>query len=89
MGPTAQAAVLPLFDRKGQPMHVIPRLNEIMTLLQSHALGEITLSAERLQVALKLLDLATDDDPPPDGGEEVSAVADAPAVLVFAPRIAA
>jgi hypothetical protein len=71
-------------------MRVIPRIDEIVDLLQSHALGEIDLPEGRLRVALKLLDWAIDDAPlPPDGGEEVLPLAAEPEVLVFPSRIAA
>jgi hypothetical protein len=44
-------------------MRVTLRIDEIVDLLQSHALGEIDLPEGRLQVALKLLDLMIDARP--------------------------
>jgi hypothetical protein len=89
MAPAAQAAVLPLFEGRGQSMRATRRIDQIVDLLESFVLGQIDLSEERMRVALRLLDLATDDDPPPGGGEEVLPLADAPAALVFPSRIAA
>jgi hypothetical protein len=71
-------------------MHMIPRIGEILTVLEQFALGEATMSERRVRVALRLLDVAMDDaPPPPDGGGEVPLPPDAGAVLVFPPKIAA
>jgi hypothetical protein len=48
----------------------VQRLDEIIQLLQSFALGEIELPGERVAAALRLLDLMIDDAPPPDDGAE-------------------
>ena len=72
-------------------MHVIRRIDEVLSTLESYVLGERHLGKRQVRVALRLLDLALDDAPPPDGGDEVPVLADADdrAVLVFPPRIAA
>jgi hypothetical protein len=73
-------------------MHVISRIDEVLTMLERFALGEIDLPKQRVTAALRLLDLALDDaPPPPDGGDEAPILADTddPAVLVFPARVAA
>ena len=73
-------------------MHVVRRIDEVLTMLERFALGEATMSERRVRVALRLLDLALDDaPPPPEGGDGAPISADAAdrAVLVFRPRIAA
>jgi hypothetical protein len=70
-------------------MPVAPRIDEVVKLLEAFVLGEIDLPKGRVKAALKLLDLMIDDAPPPDGGDEVPALADDQAVLVFPPKFAA
>jgi hypothetical protein len=52
-------------------MPVAPRIDEIVTLLEGFALGEVDLPRERVMAALKLLDLIVPDARPPDDGAEV------------------
>jgi hypothetical protein len=69
---------------------VLDRIDEIITLLQAYALGELTLPKRRVTAALRLLDLAIDDALPPDGdGEEMPELADDRVVLIYPPRFAA
>jgi hypothetical protein len=50
----------------------VPRIDEIVELLEAYALGEIDLPEGRMSTALALFERATDDEPPPpdDGNEE-------------------
>ena len=49
----------------------VHRIDEIIDLLQAFALGEVDLPRERVMTALRLLDWAIDDaPPPPDDGVE-------------------
>jgi hypothetical protein len=64
------------------------RIDEILSLLERFALGEASLSKRQVKVALKLLDLMIDDEPPDDDGYEAPVVTDDQAVLIY-PRIAA
>lgn len=70
-------------------MRVSRRIDEVVALLEGYALGEIDLPERRVMAALKLLDLYIADAVPPDGGNEVPALADDQNVLVFPSRIAA
>jgi hypothetical protein len=73
-------------------MRVSRRINEIVELLEGYALGEHDLPEGRVMAALRLLDWAIDDaPPPPDGGGEAPVLGDADdqAVLVFPPKFAA
>jgi hypothetical protein len=54
----------------------VQRIDEIIELLQAFALGEIDLPHERAMAAVRLLDWAIDDAPPPDDGAEVLMSAD-------------
>jgi hypothetical protein len=74
-------------------MPVARRIDEIVGLLESFALGEVAVPKKRIKAALKLLDLMIDDAPPPpddDGGDEVPMpVADAEdraVVILRSPR---
>jgi hypothetical protein len=74
----------------GNPMRVTRRIDEVVTLLEAYALGELNLPKGRVTAALKLLEWAIDDaPPPPDGGDEAPVLADDQAVLVFPPKFAA
>ena len=64
-------------------MHVTRRIDEVVALLEGYALGEIDLRARRVMAALRLLDWAIDDAPPPDGGDEAPVFADDRTVLTF------
>jgi hypothetical protein len=53
------------------------RIDEVVMLLERFVLGEVTLSKRQIKAALRLLDLAIDDaPPPPDDGTEVLMSAD-------------
>jgi hypothetical protein len=69
-------------------MRVTRRLDELVKLLESYALGEVDLPHGRVMAALKLLDLMVPDAPPPDDGDEAPVLADDQAVLVFRPKFA-
>jgi hypothetical protein len=74
----------------GRLMHMIPRIDEVLTMLERFALGEATMSERRVRVALRLLDIALDDAPPPDDGDEAQVLADADqVVLAFPSKVAA
>jgi hypothetical protein len=62
---------------------MVQRIDEVVALLQSYALGEMDLPKRRVMAALKLLDLMIDDARPPDDGAEVLMSADDQAVLTF------
>jgi hypothetical protein len=73
-------------------MHMIPRIDEVLTLLERFALGEATMSERRVRVALRLLDLALDDAPPPPNEPDeapVLADPDDQAVVAFPAKLAA
>ena len=59
-------------------MPVAPRIDQVIALLESFALGEIDLPRERVAAALALLNLTVPDARPPDDG-----AADDQAVLTF------
>ncbi len=64
------------------------RIDEVVSLLESYALGEIDLPKGRVMAALKLLDLGIGDAPPPNDGDEVPVLGDEPTALVFRPKFA-
>jgi hypothetical protein len=71
-------------------MHMIPRIDEVLTLLERFALGELDVSEDRIKVALRLIDLMLDDEPPDDGGgDEAPIDVGKQTVLVFPSRLAA
>ena len=47
------------------------RIAEIISLLEAYVLGETNLSKRQVKAALRLLDWAVPDAPPPDDGAEV------------------
>ena len=53
-----------------------PAIDEVVKLLESFVLGEVNLSKRQIGVALRLLDWAIPDAPPPDDGAEVLMSAD-------------
>jgi hypothetical protein len=55
------------------------RIDEVVALLEGFVLGEVNLSKRQIGVALKLLDLMVPDAPPPDDGDE-------PTALMFRPK---
>jgi hypothetical protein len=73
-----------------KPMRVSRRIDEVVALLEAYALGEIDLPEGRVTAALKLLEWAIDDaPPPPDGGDEAPELADDQDVLAFPQKVAA
>jgi hypothetical protein len=71
-------------------MRVSRRIDEVVALLEAYALGEIDLPAGRVTAALRLLEWAIDDaPPPPDDGNEALVFADDQAVLAFPQKVAA
>jgi hypothetical protein len=71
-------------------MPVAPRINEIVTLLESFVLGEVNLSKRQIGVALKLLDLTIDDAPPwPDDGDEAPVLGNDQTVFAFPRKFSA
>jgi hypothetical protein len=71
-------------------MPVVRRIDEIVTLLERFALGEIHVSKKRVLAAIKLLDLGISDELPPLDPEEapLDDAADQ-TVLIFPSRLAA
>jgi hypothetical protein len=69
----------------------VARIDEILMMLQSFALGELNVSKDRIKVAIKLIDLMLDDELPPDAPDEAPVLGDGDdqAVLIFPSRIAA
>ncbi len=65
----------------------VDRIDEVLTMLQSFALGEIDVPEDRIMVALKLLDWEI-GDAPPDGGDEIPELADDRVVLTFPRKFA-
>jgi hypothetical protein len=71
-------------------MRVSRRIDEIITLLEKFALGELAVPKSRVAAALRLLDLYVADSPPDgDGGNEAPAAVDDRAVAAFAQKFAA
>ena len=66
----------------------VHRIDEIVTLLEAYVLDGLDLSEQRVAAALKLLDLAIDDELPPDDGDELPELADDHAVLTFPRKFA-
>lgn len=66
------------------------RIDEILTMLEAFALGELAVPKPRVMAAIRLLDLYIPDaSPDGDGGDEVPALADDEVVVAFAPKFAA